>query len=151
MDTELVNEIRDVTKKINGFIELNKDESIKATNMVAEKYIKNRTSTWWWEELTQKSITIEYGDSDGLSLLREIVGDDNASVKLFITDDEPEPWPIFQGSFEAVIDTISGQRFFEYFITAHDFSWLVFDTHHNSLIVLGDLLEIAETIIASIK
>ena len=151
MDTELINEIRDFTKKINGFNELNKDGTAKAINMVAEKYIKNRTNTWWWEDLTQKSITIEYGDSDGLSLLKEIVDDDTASVKLFITDDEPEPWPVFEGEFKAIIDTISEQRFFEYYITANDYSWVIFDTHHNSLIVLGDLFEAAESIQNSTK
>ncbi len=143
MDIKLVNEIRDFTKKIYGFIELNKNESIKATNMVAEKYIKNRTNTWWWEELSQQSITINYDDSDGLSLIKKIVNDDNASVKLFITDDETEPWPVFQGKFKEIFDAISEQRFFEYFITASDFSWLIFDTHHNSLIVLGGLFEVA--------
>lgn len=151
MDTELVNEIRGLTKKINGFIELNKGDSIKAINMVAEKYIKNRANTWWWEELAQNSITLNYEDDDGLFLLKNVVGNDNTLVKLFITDDEPEPWPVFQGEIKMITDIISEQRFFEYFITANDFSWLIFDTHHNSLIVLGDLFKAAESILASIK
>ena len=144
MDTELISEIRIWIDKVKNFRELNKSEAFNAVEAVAKKYIGNRNQTWWWESLKHKSVTIKYDDSDGLMLLEKIVGNDNAEVIFVVTDDEPEPWAVFQGNFRSIIQVISEQRFFEYFITDQNYSWLIFDTHHNSLVVIGDLLEVAE-------
>ncbi len=146
MDKELLDDVRGCSNKYYDFIELTSCQSLNTGNLVADKFIKNRNNVWWWEDLTQDSVTIPYGDNDGLSVIKQIVCDNTIIVNFFITDDEPEPWPIFQGSLETVINVVSEQRYFEFFITPLDLSWLIFDTHHNSLIISGELVESAKSI-----
>ncbi len=136
MDTEIVKSIRNYIRRIPQVRELDFDEALQAVESVAEKYIENRKSVWWWESVKCETTCLDYGDNDGLSLIKEVVGED-CIVLLFVTDDEPEPWPVFEGSIGGVIDIFSEQPFFEYFLTGRDFSWIIFDTHHNSLIISG--------------
>ena len=142
MENELLNDLRAfVEKNSSSIIELNAIDSASASNNIAKNFIKNRNNIWWWEELNQKSITIEYGSSDGLLLIKKIINNDNLLINLFVTDDGEEPWPVFQGKLGIIIDMLYQQSFFEYFISADDFSWLIFDNHHNSLVISGELID----------
>lgn len=142
IDDELLRGIRKFIACKKDFTELNKRDALEAINCIAKKFIIDRSKKWWWTDLTQDSVKIEYGESDGLLFIEELVNKDT-EVLFFITDDEPEPWPVFQGKLSTVIEIIAEQRFFEYFLTDKDYSWIIFDTHHNSFIIGGALLNIA--------
>lgn len=82
---------------------------------------------WWWR-LKSDNLT---------ELLRSLIGTDDGQAYLLVTDDEPPPWPIYQGPWSALIGVVLEQHFFEYALVASDLSWIVFDTHHDELIVAG--------------
>lgn len=148
MDDELINEIRSVAHDMGCVTELDKKEVQEIYDKINSRFIKEEKKIWWWESLSIPSTSIEYGEHDGLSLIREIIKN-NLKVLIFITDDEAPPWPAFEGKLEDILEIIKSQRFFEYFLTSKDCKWLIFDTHHNSLIVTGSLLEKAVTVASS--
>lgn len=147
MDTELLSEINKELADIGDIISVTGDKAVAITNTIADKYIKDRSFVWWWESLAGSYIEIDYGDDLSWPIIRKITPSLKQNVYLFVTDDEPEPWPIFYGSLRNVGQLISRLWRFEYFITDENFEWLIFDTHHNSLIILGELFEAATAIL----
>lgn len=139
MDFELVNEIRHTMSAGVKLKELSRDCSQQVLSKVAEIYVRNCESVWWWDDLKEAPLTVGYGDKDGLALLKEIIREPSTSVFLVVTDDAPNPWPVFHGELDTVIEVISEQRLFEYFLVAEGYSWVIFDTHHNSLVITGTI------------
>lgn len=113
---------------------LSQEHSNLLSSQISEKYVLDENKIWWWSTLSTQSKTINYGDDDGLKIIsRMVLGD--PVVVLFVTDDESQPWPAFQGLLSDILTLIGEVRFFEYILTLDDLEWLIFDTHHNSLVV----------------
>ena len=139
MDFELLNEARSAIAGIDGVMELEKTDASDVITSVAERYMIDRSKVWWWQGMANESTTIEYGDDYSWPLIQHMVLNEEQLVYLVITDDDPEPWPVFKGTFSNIGKLIAELWRFEYFLTDKDFSWVIFDTHHNSLIVSGTL------------
>lgn len=138
MDLELLEEIRSFTKKKRLVKELDSSQTTTLTNGVASSFVANSNKRWWWESLSCPNKTVDYGDEDGLEIIgRNLAGD--STVYLVVTDDEFAPWPVFSGPLDCVLEIISELRYFEYFLVSEDSSWCIFDTHHNSLVIVGDI------------
>lgn len=88
------------------------------------------------------AVTIDPAPGDPLSLLRGLLGAD-AEVLLAITDDEPSPWPMLRGRLGDIVRLLGELWRVEYWLAPADGSWLVFETHHDALIVCGRLRESA--------
>ena len=140
IDQELIEDIHRASVGLATFHELNLVDSENIIAKISKKYISDTSKVWWWESLESDSFTIEYGEEDGLKILENLISNDQ-TVFLFVTDDEPEPWNIFKGDFSEVLNVLKEQRFFEYFIVSEEIEWIVFDTHHNSLVIAGILIE----------
>ncbi|WP_089727412.1 DUF6756 family protein [Candidatus Thiosymbion oneisti] len=149
IEQELLDEIRNVTSSGEIF-EMHDYEASSTLGLIQDTFIDPLSGQWWWENLRGESVTIQYGDNDGLSVVSDLVGR-AGSVFLVPTDDENPPWPIFIGHIEKIIDLLRELRFFEYFITDKNNTWIVFDTHHNTLVVSGILLDRAKEINTSLS
>ncbi len=139
MDIELLYEIRNEIQGNMCIEELDEKEALQIIDVVAKKHIKDRSRVWWWEGLNSKPSVIEYGDGFSWPMIRDMIKNDNQLVYLFVTDDEPEPWPVFRGTLHDIGILLAGMWRFEYFLSDKYFSWLIFDTHHNDLLVAGAL------------
>ena len=138
MDVELMDSIRLFSKKKNAIKELDVERSRDLLGFFSEVFVSDSGRRWWWEALRCDAKTIEYGDDDGLEIIKKILtGVD--SVFFVVTDDEFPPWSVFKGRLDDVLELISEQRYFEYFLFREGMDWCVFDTHHNSLVVAGVL------------
>jgi len=144
MDIELLSEIHNEMTNIGGIIEISDDKASSITNKIAKNYINDRSLVWWWEGLSVSHFEINYGDEYSWLIIKKIVPNMNQSVYLFVTDDEPEPWPVFNGSLKNIGELISELWRFEYFITDENFEWLIFDTHHNTLVISGVIEDLAK-------
>lgn len=144
MDIELLSEIHNEMTNIGGIIEISDDKASSITNKIAKNYINDRSLVWWWEGLSVSPFEINYGDEYSWLIIKKIVPNMNQSVYLFVTDDEPEPWPVFNGSLKNIGELISELWRFEYFITDENFEWLIFDTHHNTLVISGVIEDLAK-------
>ena len=142
IDTELLDELSAVAKA-QSIDELSPSAADQVVQSVAASLLESKPGTWWWTSLREESFKVDYTD-EGLSLLAKLL-DDMGSVCLVATDDEPPPWPVFEGPVDAIIELVSQQRFFEYFVTAPPYDWAVFDTHHNLLVAAGVIVTRAKS------
>ena len=141
MDTELVEELRKTIDKLGSINELNEEDSKSLVDDLAVQYIADRNLVWWWEGLLDKPVVINYGDSLGWDYIVKLVRSPDQNVYLVATDDNAEPWEVFEGSLAAVVMLLENMWRFEYIIVDVNLSWIIFDTHHNSLVVAGCLRE----------
>ncbi len=144
MDIELLSEINNKMADIGGIVEVANDKAISITNTIAEKYIRDRSFVWWWESLAGSHVEIGYGDDFSWPIIKKIAPNLNQNVYLFVTDDEPEPWSAFNGPLKKIDKLISELWRFEYFITDENFEWLIFDTHHNTVVISGVIEDVAK-------
>ena len=105
------------------------------------RYKIDTKNIWWWENPKVTFSTISYGSSYALELIKGIVGSDSEVVTLVVTDDEPSPWPAWRGELRCIIDVIYELRYFEYFLVGENQNWLIFDNHHNQLILMGSICD----------
>lgn len=139
IDGDLGREIGEKVEKTPGGSRLSDAQAAELLDALAERVLRDDSVTWWWTALAVPHQTISYGDGDGLDELARIVPLE-ARVLLVITDDEARPWPVFSGVASALLAVLRGVRFCEYFFVDPALSWLVFDTHHNQLVVTGSML-----------
>ena len=139
-------EIREAVASSQDVYELENAEALAFVDAVAKSFIADADKTWWWDSIKQKSLTISYGNDDCSELLNKLIKNKRAEVLLIVTDEESRPWPVFRGAFSDVSKIISEQRFFEYFITNRECTWLIFDTHHNSLVLTGEMIDVFEAL-----
>jgi hypothetical protein len=137
VDSELISEIREAIKKIGDINEIEDVRAAELADAVAKTYLQDRSRVWWWEGLSNRPTVFEYGDELSWPYVQSIVQNENQKIYLFVTDDDPEPWPVFTGSVVDIGRLLAELWRFEYFLTDQSFSWVIFDTHHNTIMVSG--------------
>jgi hypothetical protein len=137
MDAELMAEL-DSFVSVNPEVRwLEERKAISAIEALANRFEIPRTQVWWWEG-REHARKIQYSEVDGLAVLEGLVVPDS-HVLLLVTDDEPPPWPSIEGPLGLLMALVRKQRYFEFFVTDPGTDWVVFDTHHNELVILGKL------------
>lgn len=97
---------------------------------------------WWWSTRTLQATRTAYTDHvEWARLLGDtLAGIPGDEVLLVSTDDEPPPWPVWSIAKTELIPLLEDLQVFEYFIAASDGRTLVFDTHHDELVVAAQPL-----------
>ena len=135
MDTQLINSIKKHASTSATLRLLEPHEADQLRISVANRFGFPETLVWWWETLPNDATHLSYSDDNGFDKLRQILSTKSGPLCLFVTDDEPPPWPCITGPIEPLIRLLKEERFFEYFIVDHNLDWILFDTHHNKLIL----------------
>ena len=148
VDNELLAELRALLPSSPSVGELGSAEAAEVAEHVRRRFVSEGERVWWWESLNSESVTVPYGDADGLEWLAKLVPSGEV-VRLVVTDDEVGPWPVFEGEAQGMWQLLRELRYFEYFVTSARFDWVVFDTHHNALVATGTLLERARALLDS--
>ncbi|XFC37374.1 hypothetical protein ACEF39_000339 [Stenotrophomonas indicatrix] len=79
---------------------------------------------------------IQYeGSEEGLSRLSVLLADVRGEICLVASDERASPWPVWALRPGEVIPLLSELPFFEYFLVLDGGATLLFDTHHNTLVV----------------
>ena len=142
MDAELSAAISNYVIANGGTRVLVPDEAEFVRAQVARRFGFTDKQTWWWNYVPSPIKSVTYPDGDGLRRLAEILPLGEQRLFLFTTDDDPPPWLCVSGPRQAVLDLVAELRFFEFFIVDEKMTWIVFDTHHNTLIGHGNELSI---------
>lgn len=91
---------------------------------------------YWWTGKASADQTILYDGSDeGLSCLAKLLAEVNGEICLVASDERALPWPIWTLQASELIPLLGELPFFEYFVVLDDGATLLFDTHHNTLVV----------------
>ncbi|WP_314405432.1 hypothetical protein [Stenotrophomonas rhizophila] len=131
--TELFDQIAALT----GNPALSEEAGASQLSNVAALHGINGDRVYWWAGLHRTPRRVPYDDgSAGLALLDEVLGNLQLDeVVLVATDEAPRPWPMWVLRRDELIALLEALPFFEYFVAAPDGRTLVFDTHHNELLI----------------
>src|SRR4051812_35402854 len=98
MDIELLQSIERFVLQHPELRLLAFDESNGLRERVAARFNLPEGGTWWWECLPTRPHSYPYSAGDGLDRLRGLLPDATVPVFMFVTDEEPPPWPCIAGS-----------------------------------------------------
>ncbi|MEL6194028.1 MAG: DUF6756 family protein [Bacteroidota bacterium] len=96
----------------------------------------NYNQRWLWEN---ENISLRFSYEEGndwSSALGEALNDFDDKILFIPTDDEFFPWKIFEGEKRQLMELLEDLYYFEYFVTDRSFQKIVFDNHHNEIIVM---------------
>ena len=134
INNDLIDELDATSFRIGGITKLLPDVANAYLQKLANAYVADPSYLRWWESLKVCAAHVAYGDADGLFLLEKLLVERRNDAILVVTDDEEPPWFVYSGNTQKIIMLLRESRFFEYILAAHDMSWIVFDTHMNSLV-----------------
>jgi hypothetical protein len=94
---------------------------------------------WWWEAF---KTSFRFPDYDyPAEHLSEIILDMKKKVWIMIEDDQQPFYPIYDIQASYIPSVLSECFGFEYYVIDKDLEWLICETHHNSLIGVGNQLQ----------
>lgn len=114
------------------------DEAERLRLAVAQAFSFPAARRWWWECVPATAVSTEYPGDDVSSWrdrMLEVLPADGQTLWLFVTGDELPPWSCVTGSRDSLIDMIMQLPYVEYFIVNRQHTRILFDTHHNCLVV----------------
>ena len=131
--TELFDQIAALT----GKAALSEEAGAAQLSNVAALHGIDGDRVYWWGGLISPPRRMPYQNgSAGLALLNEVLAAlQMEEVVLVATDEAPRPWPMWVLRRDELIALLEALPFFEYFVAAPDGRTLVFDTHHNELLI----------------
>jgi hypothetical protein len=110
------------------------DELATLTSEIATRFVDDSSQRWWWTQLREQPEVLAYGEADGLAALTTVVGAHERAVLVF-TNEDPIPDGAIAGTVSDLIELLRASAGFEYAMVAEDFSWMIFDTHHNEILI----------------
>jgi hypothetical protein len=137
MNTHAYRIAGNIATKCQGIRLLDATEVQQITEKVANCFIKDKNHLWWWESLSQSPTIIKYDNSEFLEVIGGFLGHKSGALCLILTDDEFPPWCGIAGESEDMLAAIQELPAIEFFIVPQDIGWIVFETHHNELIIAG--------------
>lgn len=90
---------------------------------------------WLWDSI--KEPYTSYQTNDGIDELNSLLS--QSGTYWFIVSDEDGKYWILDGTGKAIIKTLSATRYFEYYITNKEISWLVCENHHGVMVLKGSI------------
>ncbi|BCX42216.1 MULTISPECIES: hypothetical protein [Stenotrophomonas] len=112
------------------------DRAVALLESLAGRHGIDPRRVYWWAGIATADQTIQYDDSDeGLSCLAELLVEVNGEMCLVASDERALPWPIWTLQASELIPLLGELPFFEYFVVLDGGATLLFDTHHNALVV----------------
>jgi hypothetical protein len=134
----LRDELVGLSAGISGLEPLHEAHLTTLAARVADRFVVDPAAPWWWSRLhPDRSVqTHSYHDADAWDVLRSLLPP-RAQYVLAATDHDPRPSRAFRGSPTRLAALVSDAPLFEYFITDDDASFVVFDTHRNTLVAVS--------------
>lgn len=108
---------------------------------VVSHFVTSGDRRWWWEDFRFPSTGVRFTDQRGFERLVKIVPDGMAKVWFIAEDSRPPFFTVYEATPETIQAVIGQCYFFEYYLVAQDFSWLLCENHHGNLIAIGKELE----------
>jgi hypothetical protein len=134
IDKDLLTEIELFLEQGHRLIKLSNDDSSKILGKIIDSFVRDESYIWWWQSLKTPKTIIDYGGGLAWPLILNYF-DETEMCYFVITDDEPAPWFVIEGAVKELGMMVSELWRFEYFIVDVSFKKIIFDNHHNQLVV----------------
>jgi hypothetical protein len=128
LSSQQIQEFEIVSERF-GVHKLPDEEAECLYRKILDRYVEDPSRLWMWESLKTAAQRISYGDNEDWCLKFSEICRGRGSMLLMITDDEPEPYPVFSGQADSILAMLKECYSFEYILAEEDLSWLMFDTH----------------------
>ena len=92
---------------------------------------------WLWDSI--KEPYTSYQPADSIEELKFLLK--QTESYWFIASDEDGKYWVLEGTGKAIVSALSETRYFEYYITNKEISWLICENHHG-VMVLKDSIEL---------
>ncbi len=90
----------------------------------------------WWDGAPAAQAHARYDDgTQGLARLAELLDSARGEIQLIVSDERATPWPVWSLQAAELVPLLGELHFFEYAVVLDGGATLVFDTHHNMLLV----------------
>jgi hypothetical protein len=138
-----MDEISELQKELIAAFELVNVESCEIQNKHGIiKKIQNQfvsgTPRAWWTHLLPPVKVHKFEDNTAYLHLMEIAPSKFPNI-WFVVDEDNERMLLYKVPLEKIKDVIKECRFFEYYIVAEDFSWLLAENDHGDLLLCQNL------------
>jgi len=114
-------------------------EHAEAARIVQEamrRFVKGDPRTWWLS-LSRRAEYYDYPDCDAHKYLTDHIPTGQTKCWLIPETEEPS-LPVFEVDTALLTGILDRCQFFEYYLVGLCFDWLVIETDHNQIIVVGD-------------
>jgi len=134
MASNLIDDISTVLQTIPSGRILSSEEAQSFVTAVAGRYGIDLDSYFPWDKM--EGIVYPYDDPSGWGLLlSSMLNVFPGDIYLVVTDEQHYPWPVIVMPAADVQDMLLELPYFEYFVFDAAMEEVVFDTHHDSLIL----------------
>ncbi|WMS86585.1 DUF6756 family protein [Pleionea litopenaei] len=127
------------SEKIRGieFLRMNNWQWIM--DKLAENFLSHGKQSleriWLWEAIEEPYAS--YQPDDGIEELNSLLC--HSDTYWFIASDEDGKYWVLEGTGEAIVSVLSETRYFEYYITNKEISWLICENHHGVMVLKGPI------------
>ena len=90
---------------------------------------------WLWDSIREPYTN--YQPEDGVEELRYLLSESESYW--FIASDEDGKYWVLEGTGSSIVNALSETRYFEYYITNKDITWLICENHHGVMVLKGTI------------
>lgn len=90
---------------------------------------------WLWDSI--KEPYTSYQPENGIEELKFLLSESDSYW--FIASDEDGKYWVLEGSGKAIVSALFETRYFEYYITDKELSWLICENHHGVMVLKGPI------------
>ena len=135
MDESLLRNIQAVIGKMEDCYFIPAERGEKLIQNVAEKFSLDIRQLFLWDNKNYSEI-FDYSTSDQWEpILRKLLARFNDRIFLVVSNEGLFPWKVLNFKASDCISLLTELPFFEYFLFDESMKNIIFDTHHNSLIL----------------
>jgi hypothetical protein len=117
------------------------EEGGRIFNEALSHFVLSGNRRWWWEDFRSSTTNVRFADSQGYARIEKIVPNKKEKIWFIVEDMQLPFYPVYESSPEIIQTLISECYFFEYYLVAKDFRWLICETHHDIVIAIGQEVE----------
>jgi hypothetical protein len=125
----------------NEFVELENVFAKQLLNKIEDHFVELKNKRWWWECFRYPFTSVNFNNNRSFTYLSKVVPNPKEKVWFIAEEDQLPFFPIYEGNTETIERIIGECYAFEYYLVDKTFNWLLCETHHNDLIVIGKELE----------
>lgn len=135
---EITAAVRTVGLATDDFRLLAGGERAQVLGAVTQRYVLDSNRVWWWEVFRCRGLSVVFDEgAEAHWLSRLLEAPERERVWFIAGVDEADPALVYACTVTALEAVLDACYLFEYYVAAHDYSWLACENHHDMRSVLG--------------
>ena len=117
------------------------DLSLPILNSIQNRFVTGLPRNWWWENFRQLDAIAQHKKDQAYEWLDKIIPA-TADRVWFVTEPAKDGkiFGLYDALFINIQPILRESCYFEYYIVSQELDWLVCETHHGQIMVIGDLV-----------